>query len=178
MICSFFPMYSTLMFFSTIYSLTKWYLIRMCLIFECITRFLEILMTLVLSQKIGRGSSNFTWRSCKVCFIQRTWVQQVVVATYFISAMGMRLKIPSFSTTKQDNHLNRRLLHQCSYDQHHFLPNLHWYKLNGQLISFRIRQTIFCCSLKISKNHFYRNDKGFIWCFLESCNLPNQLHHI
>ena len=48
-ICSFVPMYSTLIFFSTTYSRRKWYLIGICSVIECITRFLERLMALVLS---------------------------------------------------------------------------------------------------------------------------------
>ena len=37
--CSFVPTYSTLMFFSATCSCRKWYLIGMCFILECITRF-------------------------------------------------------------------------------------------------------------------------------------------
>ena len=80
--CSFVPTYSTLMFFSPTYSRRKWYLIGMCLVLECITRFFNILMALVLSQYIGMGSSYSTYISVKVCFIQRTCVQHVVSAIY------------------------------------------------------------------------------------------------
>ena len=77
---SFVPTYSTLMLFSATYSHTKWYLIGMCLVVECITGFFEILMALVLSQYIGMGSSYSTCISIKVCFIHRTCVQHVFVA--------------------------------------------------------------------------------------------------
>jgi len=51
-------------------------------ILECITRFFEILMALVLSQYIGMGSSYSTCILVRACFIQRTCVQHVVAAVY------------------------------------------------------------------------------------------------
>ena len=48
----------------------------MCLVLECITEFLEMLMALVLSQLIVIGLLYFICRSSKVCFIQMTCVQQ------------------------------------------------------------------------------------------------------
>ena len=80
--CSFVPTYSTMMFFYATYSRRKWYLIGMWLVLECITRFFEILMALVLSQYIGMGSWYSTCISIKVCFIQITCVQHAVVAIY------------------------------------------------------------------------------------------------
>jgi hypothetical protein len=59
----------------------------MCLVLECITGFFEILTALVLSQYIGMGSSYSTCISIKVCFIQRTCVQHVVVAIYSASVV-------------------------------------------------------------------------------------------
>lgn len=86
-IYTFVPTYSSFLFFSVACSHRKWYLIRMCFILECITRFLDILMALVLSQSIETISSHFNCISCKVFFIQRTRVQQVVVAIYFSSVV-------------------------------------------------------------------------------------------
>jgi hypothetical protein len=62
-------------------------LIEMCFILDCITRFFEILMALVLSQNIIMGSSYSTCISFKVCFIHSTLVQHVVAAIY--SASGV-----------------------------------------------------------------------------------------
>jgi hypothetical protein len=44
-------------------------------------------MALVLSQYIGMGSSYSTCIFVKVCFIQRTYVQHVVVAIYSASVV-------------------------------------------------------------------------------------------
>ena len=79
---SFVPIYSNLIFFFVTCSQRKWNLIGMCLVLECITGFLEILMALVLSHRIGLGLSHVMCMSCKAFFIQRIWVQQVVAAIY------------------------------------------------------------------------------------------------
>ena len=68
-ICSFVSTYSSLMFFSVTYSLRKWNLMGMCFVLECITRFLDMFITLVLSHNIGIGSSYFTCVSSNVCLI-------------------------------------------------------------------------------------------------------------
>jgi len=39
-------------------------------------------MALVLSQNIRMGSLDFTYISYKVCFIQMTWVEHVIVVMY------------------------------------------------------------------------------------------------
>jgi hypothetical protein len=67
--------------FSTL-SLRKWYLSSMCLVLEWSTGFFATLMALVLSHWRG------TWvysspKSLMVYVIQRSWEQQIVVATYF-----------------------------------------------------------------------------------------------
>lgn len=72
-------------YFSTIFSIRKWCWIDMCLVFECITKFFEMFITIVLSHVIGIGSSNTTLISFNVCFICITWVQQDVVAIYSTS---------------------------------------------------------------------------------------------
>ena len=54
-----------------------------CFVLECITRFLDMFIALVLSQNIGMGSSYFTCMSSNVCLIQMTCVQHVVVAMYY-----------------------------------------------------------------------------------------------
>ena len=86
-IYSFVPIYSNVMLFFVTCSLRKWNLIGICFVLECITRFLEMFITLMLSQSIGMGSSHFTYMSCNVCFIQRNWVKHVVATTYLASAM-------------------------------------------------------------------------------------------
>ena len=53
--CSLGGTYSNLTFCSSTCSRRKWYLIGMCLVFECITGFFEMLIALVLSHKIGIG---------------------------------------------------------------------------------------------------------------------------
>ena len=84
---SFVPVYSNLIFFSMTYSQRKWNLIGMCLVLECILGFLEILMALILSHRVGIGSSHVTCMSCRFCFIQRIWVQQVATTIYSASAV-------------------------------------------------------------------------------------------
>ena len=58
-----------------------------CFILECIIGFLDMFIAMVLSQKIGMGSSYFTCMSSNVCLIQMTCVQHVVAAIYFASAI-------------------------------------------------------------------------------------------
>jgi hypothetical protein len=45
-ICSFVPMYSNLIFFYGNHSRRKWKLIKICLVLECITGFLDIIIAL------------------------------------------------------------------------------------------------------------------------------------
>ena len=68
-------------------------------------------------------------RPFKVCFIQRTCVQQAFSVIYSSSAMDNEIEDCFYLTMKQDNHLDRMLLHWYSYDHQHFLPNLHLYNL-------------------------------------------------
>ena len=51
-ICSFVPIYSNLMFFFVTFFQRKWNLIGICLVLECITGFLEMLIALMLSHRI------------------------------------------------------------------------------------------------------------------------------
>ena len=104
--------FSNLIFFSVTCSRRKWNLIGMCLVLECITGFLEILIALVLSHKIGIGSLHVTCMSCRVCFIQRIWVQQAIVAIYIMLMWFIRtLKTTSCLTKIPDNHLKRKMFH-------------------------------------------------------------------
>ena len=73
-VCSFVPIYSNLIFFYVTCSWRKWNLIGICLVLECITRFLEILMALVLWHRIEIISSHVTCISWSVFFIQRIQV--------------------------------------------------------------------------------------------------------
>lgn len=77
-ICSLKGRYSNFIFWSKTYSLRKWYLTGMCLVFECIIGFLNILMTLVLSQKIDMGCEQVTWICCRVWIIQSNCVHHFV----------------------------------------------------------------------------------------------------
>ena len=86
-ICSFVPIYFNLVFISMTCSRKKWNLIGICFVLERITGLLELVIALLLSQGIGMGSSYFTCMSFIVCFIQRTWVQHIVVAIYFASGV-------------------------------------------------------------------------------------------
>ena len=61
------------------WSLIKWCLISICLVRECWTRFLVILMALVLSQKIGT-LCMVTPKSLNCCLIHKIWVQQLLAA--------------------------------------------------------------------------------------------------
>jgi hypothetical protein len=67
-------------------SLRKWHLTSMCLVLEWSTRFFAMLMALVLSHWSG------TWvysspKSLMVYVIQRSWEQQLAVATYSASVV-------------------------------------------------------------------------------------------
>lgn len=59
----------------------------MCFVLECITRFLDMFIALVLSQNIRMGSSYFTWMSSNFCLIQIAYVQHVAAAIYFASVV-------------------------------------------------------------------------------------------
>ena len=59
----------------------------MCFVLECINRFLDMFIALVLQQSIGMGSSYFTWISSNACFIQITCVQHVAAAIYYASTI-------------------------------------------------------------------------------------------
>ena len=90
--CSFSLIYSNLIIFYVTCSQRKWNLIGMCLVLECITGFLEILMALVLSHKIGISSLHVMFMSCRVFFIQRIWVQQAAAAIYSTYAVNKDTK--------------------------------------------------------------------------------------
>ena len=90
--CSFVPIYSNLIFFSVTCSRRKWNFIEICLVLECITGFLEIVMALVLSHRIGIVSLHVMCMSYMVCFIQIIWVQQVFAAIYSSSMVDKDTK--------------------------------------------------------------------------------------
>lgn len=54
---------------------------KMIYFFECITRFLDILITLVLSQFITTSSSIVSYIPSSICFIHANWWKLIVVAT-------------------------------------------------------------------------------------------------
>ena len=58
-----------------------------CLCFECITRFLEMLIALVLSQNITIGSLIFCFIPSNNCLNHRMFEQFTAAATYSASAM-------------------------------------------------------------------------------------------
>src|SRR6185436_13087909 len=58
----------------------KWKRISMCLVLECRTGFFAMLMADVLSTKMGT-LPKLKPKSCKVCFIQSIWEQQLAAAT-------------------------------------------------------------------------------------------------
>lgn len=80
-------MYSNLIFCSVTCSWRKWYLIGICLVLECITGFFEILMALVLSQKIVIGCLISMLTSLKASFIHIICVQQSAAAIYSASVV-------------------------------------------------------------------------------------------
>jgi len=57
------------------------------------TGFFEILIALVLSQKIEIGGVQVICISCNVCIIQRSCVQQDVAATYSASAVDKAIEL-------------------------------------------------------------------------------------
>jgi hypothetical protein len=71
--------------FSTL-SLRKWYLTSMCLVLEWSTGFFATLMELVLSHWSGTWVSSSP-KSLMVYVIQRSWEQQLAVATYSASVV-------------------------------------------------------------------------------------------
>ena len=65
-------------------SLRKWCLISICLVLECITRFLDKFMALLLSKWIGILFKKIPkWLSC--CLSHSVWAQQLPVAMYSAS---------------------------------------------------------------------------------------------
>ena len=66
--------------------LRKWCLISMCLVLECMTRFLVRLVALVLSHFKWMWS-RFTQKSSSCCFIKRLWAQQLPTAIYYAFAV-------------------------------------------------------------------------------------------
>ena len=86
-IFSFALTYSNLILCLETCSWRKWYLIGICLVLECITRFFERLMALVLSQKIVIGCLVSMLTSFKASFIHRICVQQSATAIYSASAV-------------------------------------------------------------------------------------------
>ena len=91
--CSLEGTYSNLTFCSSTYSCRKWYLIGMCLVLECITRFFEILVALVLSHRMEMGGEHLIWISCNGCIIQRSWVQHDAATTYSASAVDKAIEL-------------------------------------------------------------------------------------
>lgn len=94
-------------FWSKTCSLRKWYLIGMCLAFKCITRFLDILMPLVLSQKIDIVCEKLTWISCRIWIIQRSCVQQVAIAMYHASIVDNAIEL-CFLLNQETKHCPKR----------------------------------------------------------------------
>jgi hypothetical protein len=125
-ICSFVPTYSTLMLFSVTCSHRKRNLIRMCFILECITRFLEILIALVLSQNIRISHHIPPACPTKFASLTREHVYNMLLLQYTLLLLWtMILKTISCSTKIPDNHPSRRMLHLYFFYHQHFLPNLH-----------------------------------------------------
>ena len=85
--------YSNLTFCSSTCSRRKWYLIGICLVFECTNGFFEMLIVLVLSHRMEIGGVQVIWKSCKVCIIQRSCVQQDATATYFALAVDKAIEL-------------------------------------------------------------------------------------
>ena len=79
--------YFDLISFSATFSFNIWYLIKMCLVLECNTGFLDIFTMLVLSQCMIIGSLISILISFSIYFIQMTWLQLFAIATYFASAV-------------------------------------------------------------------------------------------
>ena len=68
------------------WSLIKWCLISICLVRECWTRFLVILMALMLSQKI-RILCKVIPKSLNCCLIHKIWAEQLPTAIYSASTV-------------------------------------------------------------------------------------------
>jgi len=69
-----------------IWSLWKWCLISICLVLECMTRFLDRLIALVLSHFKGMWL-RITPKFSSYCFIQRLWEQQLPAIIFYASAV-------------------------------------------------------------------------------------------
>jgi len=73
--------------FSTL-SLKKWWRMSICLVFLCWHGFFEILIALVLSQKIGMHPVS-TQKSLSCCLIHNNWAEQEEAATYLAYVVDM-----------------------------------------------------------------------------------------
>lgn len=91
-IWSFIEIYSSFTSFSMTFSLKKWYLIDICFVLEYITRFFQMLIAFVLSQKMEIGSSYTIVISFNVCFIHRTCVQQDATTIYLALVVDKETK--------------------------------------------------------------------------------------
>ena len=119
----FVPMYSNLMFFPVTFSYKKQNLIGICFVLECITRFLEMFIELVLSQSIRMGSSP-------ICIVEFASSKEpeynMLFLQYIMLLLWIRiLKITSYSTRILKNHPSRRSLHLYFFYHQYFLPSLH-----------------------------------------------------
>ena len=85
--------YSSLNFCLSICSIRKWYLIGICLVFECMTRFLEIIMAILLSQIISKVWGQVIWMYYNVCIIHRCCVKQYATTTYSASTIDKVMEL-------------------------------------------------------------------------------------
>ena len=78
--------YSMTTIFPSTKSLTKWYLMAICFVFECITGVFDIFVALWFSQWTKRGLEYIPY-SASMCFIHNSCVQQLPRAMYSASAV-------------------------------------------------------------------------------------------
>ena len=140
-IYSFVSTYSNMIFFSVTCSLRKWNLMGMCLVLECITRFLDMFITLVLSQ-------NHTLLVCLPMFASSWWlVYNMLLLQYILLLLLTRiLKVVSCLTKILDSLLSRVLLHLYFFYHQCFFPGLHLCTQPGLIhfISDTKFQTLLC----------------------------------
>ena len=117
--------YSNLISLSCTNSLTKWYFMEMCFVLECITRFFEILIALVLSQNMTIGSLISTFMPSSNCLNQTIFEQFTTTATYSASAIDWDVQFCFYWSMTLVFCQERMHLHFYFFFHQCFLPNLH-----------------------------------------------------
>ena len=139
--------------FSTL-SRRKWCLISICLVRECCTGFLEILIALVLSHMMGTVLKDIP-KSSSCCLSQSTWEQQAAAAMYSASAVERATEFCFF-----EDHDTRQGPSSCAVPEVLFLSlmcpaqsaSVYPTRSNPLFLGYQRHRLV--CSFEVSKDPF------------------------